>query len=357
MNIANLLAAHGIGSGGFQKNSFVPLENAGVFSELYAFFQMGTSDLESGLTMDNATNVYAIDNKKILKKFSRTGTSLLSATLPSPMNTSANGNIRMEYCPALDRIVVLDTKNLVVMDASLNVLYNQPFPDQPARTGYLIFIIRGKFLYHVMAQGYNAGYRVQKFDLSTLTYVFDNFGSGSFASNTRFGSTLEVDDQDNFYIMGAGPVFKIDKTGMQIWSTVGGISEYLYYDKADSKLYFVEQSGKVGYIDVSTGARTYANSTNPDGIFYLYGLGYGSRVYDSGMALMKRQSGSGGYFNTLMTVYKNSVMFTELNVVNNSNYPSQNYNLLSAATRKGYTVVLNQNSFHVTIFRTGVKIL
>ncbi|MGF9906034.1 hypothetical protein [Brevibacillus porteri] len=356
MNIANLLAAHGIGSGGVQKNSFVPFESFGVSTDLQTSFTAGDVSIGGGVAIDNAGSVYAIDNNKVLRKYNKTGGGpLLSITLPS---TDLISNIFMEYCAAVDRIVCLDKYRLFVLDTSLNLLYNQPFPDQPSKAGILNFLVRSKYLYHVMNTNNTLGYRLQKFDLSTLSYVFDNAYTGSYSSDVRYSSTIEVDDQDNFYVVGANNLYKFDKTGVPKWikATSSEVVSYLYYDKIDQKLYTATHRGKSGYFNVTTGDMIFTTGSQDSAVGSLDPIRGRTNAYDSGVALLKLVTTNLGYSHALVTTYKQSGMRTNTNVAHLV-FGSNSYNIHSVASRKGYTVVSFSNDYRVYIFRTGVKML
>lgn len=351
MSIDTFLHNHGVGNGGFQKNSFIPLESAGFTSEMITTFSSGSTSLDGGLAMDNAGNIYTIDQTRTLRKHSKVGAMLLSITLPTEMNTPTA--IRMEYVPSLNRIVCFSQGILMVLDTSLNVLYNQSFTDVPNRNSRAIYVIRGKYFYHIMKGYSTTGSRMQKFDLEALAYVFDNLH----ATETVIAdySTLEVDSNDNFYGTENNQIHKYDKLGNKIWSaTTTSNTLYIYFDKIDGKLYIIGSRMISGTVDPNTGAITYQNTENNVNIDLAQGVRSGGGADDKGIRLLKYTRNS--WYPTVIPVCKNGGMLAATNVAQLANV-NQSSNLYSVVSRKGVTAAVFQSSFQVYLFRTGVKIL
>ncbi|NTU28839.1 hypothetical protein HPY27_01520 [Brevibacillus sp. HB1.1] len=351
MNIANLLASHGIGSGGFQKNSFIPLESAGFVSEMITTFSSGASSLDGGLAMDNAGNIYTIDQQRTLRKHNKTGSMITSITLPSDMSVSTE--IYMEYVPSLDRIICFNRTRLMVLDTLLNILYNHLFPEQPNRLGSGIFAVRGKYFYHIMSNNQGPGCRMQKFNLETLAFEFDNYNPVSLLMAVY--STLEVDSNDNFYGVGGSQLHKYDKLGNKVWSTgLGDAIPYLYCDKTDGKLYILTSRMRAGTVDLTTGVITYQNTENNAFVSQASGLRSGGSADSNGTRLIKYAVGS--YFPTVFPVNKNGGMLASTNVAHLASF-NQAQNLHSVVSRKGIAAAVFQSSNQIYLYRTGVKIL
>ncbi|AWX58328.1 hypothetical protein AB432_026265 [Brevibacillus brevis] len=351
MNVANLLTSHGVGSGGFHKNSFVPLGNAGIMSERVTTFSSGSTPLNGGLVMDNAGNIYTVDQTRTLRKHRKIGAMLLSITLPPEMNVPTE--IRMEYIPSLDRIFCFDRFRLMVLDSSLNILYNQPFPDQPNRMGWIIYAIRGKYLYHVMSNNQGPGCRMQKFDSETLAYAFDNYNPTTILISGY--STLEVDNEENFYGIGNSQLHKYSKLGNKLWSAPIANAPYIYFDKTVGQLYVVTGSGQIATVDPSTGAVTYLTTIKDISVNGLNSFRAGGSVESNGIRLMKYSSGN-SYSPSMMSVYKDSELSASIDVARLANI-TQSSNLHSVVFNKGNFAAVFQDSNQITLFRAGVKIL
>lgn len=352
MDILQVLAAHGFGGGGFKKNSFIPLESAGFTSEMITTFSSGSTNTDGGLTMDNAGNIFTIDQTRTLRKHNKTGTMTTSIVLPSDMNVSTE--IYMEYVPSLDRIICFSRHRLMVLEAStLNILYNQPFPDYPSRAGYCVYVVRGKYFYHVMLNNQSSGCRMQKFDVETLAYAFDNFNPVSSLITTF--ATIEVDGNENFYGTGSNQLHKYDKLGNKLWSTtISDAIPYIYFDKTDGKLYILTSRMRAGTVDLTTGAITYQTTDNTASVSQATGMRSGGSVDSNGARLLKCTIGS--YFPTVVPVNKNGGMLASTNVAQLAGV-NQSSNLHSVASRKGIAAAVFQSTFQIHLYRTGVKIL
>lgn len=351
MSIDTFLQNHGIGSGGFRKNSFIPLENVGFTSEMITTFSSGSSVLDGGLAMDNTGNIFAVDQTRTLRKHNQTGSMLTSIVLPSDMSPPET---YMEYVPSLDRIICFSRVRLMVLEAStLNILYNQPWPDQPNRMGSGISAVRGKYFYHIMSNNQAGGCRMQKFNAETLAFEFDNYNPANLLMAAF--STLEVDGNDNFYGVGNSQLHKYDKLGNKVWSTsLGDAIPYLYFDKADGKFYIVTSRMRSGTVDITTGVITYKNIANNVNVSLSQGMRLNGSAADNGTRLLKYTIGSD--FPAVVTVNKSGGMLASTNVAQLANV-SQTQNLHSVVTRKGVAAAVFQSTNQVFLYRTGVKIL
>lgn len=345
MDTQQVLAAHGIGVGKYRKNSLIPLGDAAIVTNKAA--QMNFT--AGAVTVDKQGNVYVLDNGATLRKYSKSG-SLLAQVTPPGSGVSDH----LEFANvAGGRIVQVGQNRLIVYDTSLNVLYNQPIPN--VGTWYYNFVIRRGALYHIALNG-ALNRRMQKFNLSTLMWEFDNFQNTGI--NPIGPSIVEVDSSDNFYYVDSQYILrKIDKFGVQVWSVqLSDPPAYCYLDEREGRLYFSTGQNRRGYVSVTNGDQFYTVSTGTVGGASMFVPARKGRnpAKENGISLVKH----GSPYNSLLAfMYKDSVQQTSGSMDNVLIGVDGGYHIADADTNAGVTALIFSGYGVVYILNTGVKIL